>query len=543
MRYRSLRGYVVFLASCVACQRAAAQPQIVNDAHVRAHMATRGSSAATTQRASLQRAGADQEPLAASLSRQPFGPLDGEIALGPVDPGARWVFYCQQGSAANPGKPFTSSNPLALRHDVDTMVAYLARPSSSPLRVNALLAASDDGRYLVLLSEAQEPLLYDAEADSTTLLTEEQLDLRADGLRGSHRSIAFSPDGSRMAVLTRGKPARVTVRELASGSETTVIPMGENVWRVSFDGTSKFVVLHEMLEDTNKNRRLQWPIPERVLRNTQCSATIGALDAWVPMGDTPVTTVASIEGGRATRADGLIAMFGSKPVVKTPGDPLVLIDNGRMRRIGTPDCDVHVIAQAAQFGQILTTCTDKNGHTVLELSSVHGSRTFEYEGASSFVDRTEPEANRFVALYAGVRTYLVDFALGQVTLMQDRDQLLAQGKAGLVIRRANRILLIRSTAGEPEVLLDDVHSGVRIVQGPGHVLVGHELLSAAQGKRLGTVEHQALSVSSNGCVLVALGAQVQGNPLLKGPLQWTCPGSSGAGGSTVFGAKVTAKCD
>jgi hypothetical protein len=408
---------------------------------------------------------------------------------------------------------------------VDAMAAYLMRSASGLLRVGALLAASDDGRYLVVLSEAQEPLLYDAQTDSIASLADQDLDLRADGLRGSIRSIAFSPDGSRVAMLTRGRTPRIVVRELPNGPQTSVTPLGSTVWRVSFDGGGKFVVLYEVLDDTNRNGRMDWPIPERALRNTRCTAMVGALDAWIPSGDAAVTSVASIKGGNATRVDGFVSMLGSKTIVKVPGENLATLENGRAKRLGMTDCDAHVIALSAQYGQILTSCTDKSNHALLELSSLSGSRTYQYEGLTSFIDRTEPEVNRFRALYSGVRTYLVDFSLAQVTMLQDRDQLLAQGKAGLIVRRSNQVLLIHPAAGQPELLLDDVRAGTRIQLGPGHVLVGNELFSASQGKRLGRVEHPVLSVSANGCVLLALGTHVNGDPLLKGPLQWSCPGS------------------
>jgi WD40 repeat protein len=416
-------------------------------------------------------------------------------------------------------------DPLALRQKVDAMFAYLARPPSEPLRVISLLASSTDGRFVVLLSQEQVPLLYDAQADSTTPLAEEDLDLRADGLRGAFRSVAFSPDGSRLAILSRGQSPRVTLWELPRGSKTTVAPVGTKIWRVGFDASGEYVVLQEVLDDTNKNGRLDWPIPERPLRNTQCSAMIGALDAWVPTGDTAVTTIASVKGGKAKRVDGFIAALGTNLVTKNAGEPLVVSSPGGTKRISAIDCDARVIAVSGRFGQILTSCSDKNGHPVLELSSLRGSRKYEYEVPTSFTDWTEPEVSRFRALYAGVHTYLVDFRLAQVSPMQERDQLLAQGDAGVIIRRANQVLLVNPDSGRSEVLLEDVRSGARIVLGPGHVQVGQDLISATHGKKLGRVELPSVFVSSNGCALVARGRRADGDALLTGPLQWICPGT------------------
>jgi hypothetical protein len=405
------------------------------------------------------------------------------------------------------------------------MQPYLAHLTESMRKVTALLAWSAEGRYLAVLSEAQEPQLYDAQTDTTSALADPDLDLRADALRGGLRSIAFSPDGSRLALLIRGESPRVVVRDLQQGTETNITPVGTNVWRVAFDGRGKFVVLQEILDDTNKSGRLDWPVPERPLRNTLCSPAVGALDAWLPTGDAATTTVAPVAGGKAKRADGFVADWGSAFLAKRVGEGLVLIQGNQVRRLGRDDCDTHIIALSAQYGQVLTSCNDKNGYASLELLSPNGSQTLSYDGPTSFADWMAPEPGRFRALYAGVRTYLVDFRLARVTPLQDRDQLLAQGAAGILVRRATQVLLINPDTGGAESLLDNIHSGVRIAMGPGHVVVGHNLLSAELGKLLGTVDYPVMALSANGCALVALGPQGAGAPFLKGPLQWLCPGS------------------
>lgn len=462
--------------------------------------------------------------LPAALERKPFGLAGTNAAMGVADPAARWAFFCQEENPSTPSAGSTVSTPLALRQKVDAMPSYLAHGSAGTRKVPALLAWSPDGRYLAVLSETQEPQLYDAQTDTTSTLSDPDLDLRADALRGGLRSIAFSPDGSRLALLVRGESPRVVVRDLQHGTASTITPVGTNIWRVAFDSLGKLVVLQEILEDTNKNGRLEWPVPERPLRNTSCSPAVSALDAWLPTGDAATTTVASIAGGKAKRVDGFVADWGSAFLAKRVGQGLVLIHGDQVKRLGSDDCDPHILALSVQYGQVLTNCNDKNGHASLELLSPSGSQTFSYDGPMSFADWTAPEPGRFRALYAGIRTYLVDFRLARVTFLQDRDQLLAQGAAGILVRRASQVLLINPDTGGTESLLDNVGSGATITLGPGHVVVGHNLLSAELGKLLGTVDYPVMALSANGCVLVALGPQGSGAPFLKGPLQWLCPG-------------------
>jgi hypothetical protein len=518
---------LVFSVSCGACQPALAQPQqpkllasvaVVPNARAASRENTRDHGIIAPRDSST-----DSVP--AALERKPFGLVGANTAFGVADPAARWAFFCQEETSSTPKAVSATSTPLALRQKVDAMPPYLAHLSASIRKVTALLASSDDGRYLVLLSEAQEPQLYDAQTDTISALSEPELDLRADALRGGLRSIAFSPDSSRLALLVRGESPRVVLRDLQRGTVTTVAPVGTNVWRVAFDGLGELVVLQEVLEDTNKNGRLEWPVPEKPLRNTSCSSAVGMLDAWLPTGDAATTTVAPVAGGKAKRVDGFIADWGSAFLAKRTGQGLVLVHGEQVNRLGSDDCDLHILALSVPYGQVLTSCNDKNGHASLELLSPHGSQAFSYDGPTSFADWTAPEPGRFRALYGGVRTYLVDFRLARVTFLQDRDQLLAQGAAGILVRRATQVLLINPDTGGTKSLLDNVRSGAPIALGPGHVVVGHNLLSAELGKLLGTVDYPVMALSANGCVLVALGPQGSGAPFLKGPLQWLCPGS------------------
>jgi hypothetical protein len=243
--------------------------------------------------------------------------------------------------------------------------------------------------------------------------------------------------------------------------------------------------------------------------------------------DTITTTVAPIEGGQAKPITGFITALGMTLIAKRPGEGLVIERAQRSRRLGTLDCEPHVIAVSAPYGQVLTTCSDKKGRVALALASASGLRVFNYDVTNSFADWTEPDVERFHAVYAGAHTYLVDYKLAQINPLQDRDQVLAQGAAGLLVRRTEQVLLVNPDTARSTILLGNVHSGVRLRQGPGHVMVGPILLSAVSGRQLGAITGPVLTVTANGCVLVALGPRESGEPFFRGPLQWVCPGDSG----------------
>ena len=459
-----------------------------------------------------------------SAQRKPFGRSGANVALGVVDPAARWVFYCQ--GEANQGRASASDteSPMTLRQQADAMTPYLASSSLGVIQLTALLASSPDGRYLAALSDKQEPLLIDVQLQHTTSLAALKLDLRADVTRGDLRSVAFSPDGSKVAFLLRGQPPRVLIRELRDGAEVEAMPLGESIWRIEFDAASRYLVLQEILGDTNKNGRLEWPFPERPLRNTRCMSDAATLDAWTPTGDQPVTTIVPVSGGKARRLDGFVTSLDSSLIVTQGREGLAAIGEKGKRPISSSDCDLHVVALSTQYGQILCTCSDMKGHSNLELDSLKGMQRFPFEVPISMLDWTTPESGRFRALYSGTRTYLVDYQLARATQLQDRDQLLAQGAAGIMLRRGTEVVLVNPDTSATKTLMDQLVAGTRVVMGPGHVVVGQTILSAEQGKILGIVTQSTMAVAANGCVLVALGATPDRRPFDRGPLQWVCPG-------------------
>ncbi len=460
--------------------------------------------------------------VATPTERKSFGRTGAPVTLGVVDPAARWVFFCQDDIDQSSVTASATGAPLELRVQTDAMSPYLAGSSSNVIKLTALLATSADGRYLVVLSEAHEPLLVDAQSEDMTSLATLELDLRADAMRGDLRSVAFSADSSKVAFLLRGQPPRILIRQLHSGTDVEVTPVGDNVWRIEFDAASRYLVLQEILDDTNGNGRFDWPIPERPLRNTRCMADLGSLDAWPLSGDRAITTIAPVAGGKAQRVDGFVTSLESSLIVKRGREGLTAIDESGTRPISNSDCDLHIIALSTRYAQILSICGDKKGHSGLELDSLGAIRKFSFEAPVSMLDWITPESDRFKALYSGTHTLLVDFQLASATQLQDRDQLLAQGTAGIILRRGAAVVLFTPDASTTVTLMDGLAAGTRVMVGPGHAIVGQSVLSANLGKVLGVVAQPTMAIAANGCVLVALGVSQNDRPFVAGPLQWIC---------------------
>lgn len=463
---------------------------------------------------------------APSVSLDEFGRPGASVAVGRVDPQAHWAYYCESAShvIAGPKEPFRFGS------FAKQSLPYLAIGSRAPLPLSAFLSSSADGRFLVYLSDAQELVLYDTWLNTATDLTSLDWDLRADGLPGEPRFVAFSHDSSKLVWLTKTRPVRAVVRDLLQGTQTEIHPLGESVWRIGFDAADRYIVLREVLEDTNKNGRLDWPVPERPLRDTHCRIAAGALDAWVPNGDGVVTTLAPVGGGDATRMDDFVTSLGAASVLHRPGEGLVSVSSKRTVKLNSADCEPHVMAIAPQFGQMLLSCSDKSGTVHLELASATGFQPLDYDAPLGNRDYLEPVRARYFPVYSGSRTYLIDFAERRARELQPRDQLLAQSSAGYLLRRGSAVVWLGPSEREPKTILEGVRPGAQVLTGLNFALVGTTVLGVESTTPVRAVPQLPVALADNGCVLIALGARAPGSNYPSGPLKWDCPSSDPSGG-------------
>jgi hypothetical protein len=443
--------------------------------------------------------------------------------VGAFDPQGRWVLFCQaEGDSMGAGgteKPLDSQSSFL----GGEFRPYFARRSSEIAPVTALLAASPNGRYVVLFSPSSGPELLDMETEQVESLGSLDLDTRADVMPGDLRSVAFSSDSSRLALLIHEQRPRVVVRDLRSGTNTEVIPAGDMVWRIGFDTSGQYVVLSEVLEDSNHSGRTQWPLPVRTLRETRCLGPIPAHAAYPSTGDRAQISIAPVQGGKSRLVPGFVTGLGSSLIVKSPSGGLSAIDGSRVRTISSPDCNAQIIGVAPDHGRILTGCRDANGRAMVELDSLGAYQGLEVDIPSSSEDWIFAESGPYRVLYSGVHSHLIDLARAKAIVLEDRDQMLAQGQAGILVRRGTAVVLFNPISGTSEPMLTDVRPGTRVILGKAAALVGQSVVSAEYGRVLGTLPKPALALASNGCALVPLGGASDARQFARGPLTWLCP--------------------
>jgi hypothetical protein len=451
---------------------------------------------------------------------QLFGDRDALVTLGAVDPQGRWAFFCQANANSNDAMALGGAKPSFVRSPFEP---YLSRAHAETVKVDSLAAASPDGRYIVVISASSGPQLIDTAANRIESLASLDLDMRADVTLGDLRSIAFSPDSTLLALLVHEKQPRIIVRNLQTNTQSEVVPVGNAVWRIGFDASTKYVVASEIVDDTNGNGRRDWPYPERKSRESRCMAPIPAHAAYYPTGDIAETSIAPVRGGPARMLAGFVAAIGQSLVVKLPGGGLSAIEGTRTKAFSSPDCDAQILAVAPASGRIVTGCRDGKGRSDVEVDSAQGYKRLAFDVPSSSVDWVVPQNSRYVAFYSGAQSVLVDVSEERVLPLMDRDQVLAQGQSGVLVRRGNEIVLFYPKTQASVSLLGSVVPGTRIVVGEHVVQAGNTVVSADQGRVLGTLAKPAMAIASNGCGLVSLGQASAGDRIARGPLSWSCP--------------------
>ena len=271
-----------------------------------------------------------------------IGTRDTLISLGVVDPHGRWVFFCQSSPHLDVTALVKRSQGARSGFLGPDFVPYFASVNSEPAAIQSLLASSADGRFVVV-SRGQGPELLDIETGKAQNLADLDLDSRADVLPGDLRSIAFSPKSDKVAFLVHEKRPRVVVLGLLSPSRAEVTPVGDTVWRIGFDASAQYLVLQEVLEDSNRNGRLSWPLPEGKLSNTRCRAPVPAFPTFVSSGDAVETTIAPVTGGNARRTTGFMTGLGRSVVVKSPDGALSYTDGTHSHALGSSDCNAQVV--------------------------------------------------------------------------------------------------------------------------------------------------------------------------------------------------------
>ncbi len=436
-----------------------------------------------------------------------------------------WVALCQARKDTNGDGRVTVDVKLRGHLSGDRMQGYLVLGDGLGEAIDELAAYDPTGRWVVVLQHGRLVLI-DSQSKKRLDLSALGADARNDALPfREHRALSFDESGTHLLYVRRkaGK-TRVVIRDLQSGTETTVDPGQGRLWRARLSPDGEMVVLRMIVDDTNKDGKLEWPVPVEKTNNWRCHAPITTYNSWISRGDTPTVKVAPSSGGSATAVPGFADPFGSSLLVRDTAGRLELQPaSGNPVELADDKCGAHVLHADATRGLVLVACSAAKGRSPLALLGVGYHEDLKADLAGAPPDRWPGSTSRLFALYPGAGTALLDLDTKKLTELKHGDVVVATSGGLALVHRKRRLVIHNVDSGQEQVLPertdrlpDQLTEGKLAVVTPLVVDVG-------TGKLLGKINGRPLALSSAGLVLVAEGRQAQARELSLGPLRWRAP--------------------
>jgi hypothetical protein len=412
----------------------------------------------------------------------------------------------------------------------DTLASYLVLGGGEGERIDELAAYDPMGRWLVVRT-AERLRLIDAATGGTTELA--GADARPD--RASyreHRTVSFDALGKRLAWLRVEKARkRVVVRELLTGVEHEVDPGSGEVWRLELTADGNWVLLQMIADDTNKNGRLDWPVPPGN-NHWRCQGPLRRFDTWLGRGDAVALAVAPASGGSARAMPGLAVPLGRDFVVRDAMGRLLLQRGGESGAFGgvlaSEQCGARVFDSDTSRGLLLLACVAAApaGRPELMLVGPGFRQLLGVRVAPFSHDRDPGLPRRLVPVYSGRDTLLVDFDTRRVATLRPDDRVIELDGALALIRRSSSLFIYDAAAGAEQALPGSVNANAEPITdagAPGIAALAPLVVHLGRRSVLGQYAGRALAVASDGAVLIAQGGDATEERLAVGPLVWQPP--------------------
>jgi hypothetical protein len=442
----------------------------------------------------------------------PFGP-NGPVRVDRVANDGSWVSWC----------------------DVRSSQLTLSWSDGRSQSVTAVLGQSATGS-VVAIADQDTWLVIDTASKRVIDLSRLGVDRRLSLTGLASRSVAFHPTLPLVALLVRqdGR-SLVTLLDTSDESQRKILPASHEVYRVAWEPSGDYLLLDELAEDTNGNHRLDWPEPELTQPPSNCGNPAPRFVTATARGDRLVTTLGARTGGTAVAANGAIQRGDRGWFAITSDRQITISDAARTIQATPSTCDVHALASHGGTRQLLIGCLERS-RLALGLVSQRGyaSLGIDMPYAEDFERRTWRE--RFLPIYSGTNSYLVDFERSTVVTLTERDQLLAQLGSNVVVRRGSTIVRLNVADPRAVVLASGLSPGTRVVLGTRVAWVDPYVVGADSVFVTFLVPHGVAALSDEGCALVYTKPADPPNPP-QGPLRWLC-GNLAAGDKALPSAET-----
>jgi len=444
--------------------------------------------------------------------------------LAAASPAGSWVALCQpRRDTDGDGRLGVSVGPHGVLQG-DALDPHLILPSGKQIPFDELADFSPDGRWLLLRRGEQVTTLVDTASETETELPVAGLDVRAD--RSSfrpHRTLRFDPQSQRLLYVqaTEGTQ-QVVVRHLEGGTEARIDPGEGELWRAEFDPTGSRIVLHMLVDDTNGNGRLDWPVPPTAVNRWRCQGPVPHLSGWPGRGDAVVTKIADPAGGIAQPVIGLATLLGETWVTRDSDDALRLQGAGVSEPLTPSKCAARVLLADPGRQLLLVGCTGaEQVRPPLELVGRGFRKPLDLTTAPMGSDAwpTAAKTPRFVPLRAGSANVAIDLQERRVIDVGADRLVLAAHEGRLLFSERGRLGLYDLPGGSVRDLQTHVVRAEQILQRGRYVAVGRLLIDLEAGAVAGHFEREPLALSVSGTGLLAE-QPPSADALPTGPLAW-----------------------
>jgi hypothetical protein len=428
----------------------------------------------------------------------------GPVSVLAASPSASWVALCQ-------GEP---------------KVASLVLGSGIGETVDAVLAHDATGRYVVVQRGAQVSLI-----DATTGTRVDLSARGADARRAKqdyrqHRALSFDAGGQHLAYLRRqGTQTQVVVRNLASGSERSFSPGGGEVFQLRLSADARYVVLDVLRDDTTRNGKLDWPVPEEKSERACSDSLLPKLRSYAywGRGDAVTRAVISLADGALRDLPELVIPLGTRLLVRETDGSLRLDLGGKRSAFAPAACAGRVLFADAEREQALVTCVlpKKPGKREVWLFANGYAKSLQSELYETSIDRDAVLGVRLVPLYAGSEAALVDLERREVVPLTAGSRVVQTNGVLALLWRGSELFSYDSQSKREQRLAQGVLRNPDLLETGAAALVSPFVVLGAAAPALASPTLAPLAIASSGHVLSgSLSAEPAAGAAIQGPLHW-----------------------
>ena len=423
----------------------------------------------------------------------------GEVRLLAASSSGAWVALCQ-GTPAAPA---------------------LVIGSGAGEPIDDVLAHDPSGRYVVI-AQSGVVTLVDAASGSRFDLTAAGADTRRSRQdHAAHRSLSFDAAGRALAYLRRRDAAtEIVVRSLPEGAERVFAAGAGDVHRLRLSADGRWVSFEAIREDTTRNGRLDWPVPEDTTPPAPCKPALPRLRSYAHLGrgDAITKAVVSLADGQVRDVPGLITPLGRRLLVREADGSLQLDDSGKQSPLAPAACAGRVLFADAERELSLVTCVmpKKPGKREVWLFGPGVAKNLRAELYETTTDREAVTGTRLAALYPGSESRLMDLQTRELLPLPTGSRVVQVEGGRAVIWRGQELYVYDAETRQEERLAEGVAKNPDLMRVGSALLLTPFVLTGPSGPVLASPTAQPLALSVSGHVLV--GSPADG--AILGPLHW-----------------------